>query len=80
MILDCFEHKCYFLFIKMEFQKIVNFLDTTFDDKDLPRIFTKNRLKFMVNQEEITMLTKKLESKHQCSDQIYVILVMCILL
>ena len=25
----------------MEFQKIVNFLDTTSDDKDLPRFFTK---------------------------------------
>ena len=24
----------------MEFQKIVNFLDTTFDDKDLPRFVT----------------------------------------
>ena len=64
----------------MEFQKIANFLDTTFDDKDLPRIVTKNGLKFMVNQEEITMLIKKLESKHQCSDQIYVILVMHIFL
>ena len=25
----------------MEFQKIANFLDTTFDDKDLPRFVTK---------------------------------------
>ena len=25
----------------MEFQKIVNFLDTTSDDKDLPRFVTK---------------------------------------
>ena len=25
----------------MEFQKIVNFLDTSCDDKDLPRFFTK---------------------------------------
>ena len=41
MILDCFEHKFYFLCIKMEFQKIVNFLDTTSDDKDLPRFVTK---------------------------------------
>ena len=55
-------HHC----IKMEFQKIVNFLDTTSDDKDLPRFVTKNGLKFMINQEEITMLIKKLESKHQC--------------
>ena len=27
--------------IKMEFQKLVNFLDTTSDDKDLPRFVTK---------------------------------------
>ena len=27
--------------MKMEFQKIVNFLDTTFDDKDLPKFLTK---------------------------------------
>ena len=66
MILDCFEHKMWHHCIKMEFQKIVNFLDTTSDDKDLPRFVTKNGLKFMINQEEITMLIKKLESKHQC--------------
>ena len=47
----------------MEFQKIVNFLDTTSDNIDL---LLKNGLKFMINQEEITMLTKKLELKHQC--------------
>ena len=29
------------LCIKIEFQKIVNFLDTTSDDKDLPRFVTK---------------------------------------
>ena len=36
MTLSCFE--C----IKMEFQKIVNVLDTNFDDKDLPRFVTRN--------------------------------------
>ena len=41
MILDCFGDKFYFLCIKMEFQKIVNFFDTTFDGKDLPRFVTK---------------------------------------
>ena len=41
MTLDCFKHKFYFLCIKMEFQKIVNFFDTTSDDKDLPRFVTK---------------------------------------
>ena len=49
--------------IKMEFQKIVNFLDTTSDDIEL---LLKNGLKFKINQEEIAMLIKKLESKHQC--------------
>ena len=43
---DCFEHnfidyKFYFLCIKMEFQKITNFLNATSDDKDLPRFVTK---------------------------------------
>ena len=50
----------------MGFQKTVNLLDETFDDKDLPRFVTKNGLKFMINQKEITMLIKKLELKHQC--------------
>ena len=45
MILVCFEHKFYFLCIKSESQKIVNFLDTTSDDKDLPRFVTKNWIK-----------------------------------
>ena len=84
MTLDCFEwnfiehEMCHC--IKMEFQIIVNFLDTTSDDKDLPKFVTKNGLKSMINQEEITVLTKKLELKHQCEDQIYVILMMPILL
>ena len=34
----------------MGFQKTVNLLDATFDDKDLPRFVTKNGLKFMINQ------------------------------
>ena len=50
----------------MEFQKIVNFLDTTSDDKDLPKFVTKNGLKFVINHKKIMMLIKKLESKHQC--------------
>ena len=48
----------------MEFQKIV-LLDTTSDNKDLPRFVTKNGLKFMTSQKKITALTKKLELKHQ---------------
>ena len=50
----------------MEFQKIVNSLDTTSDNKDLPKFVTKNGLRFMINHKEIMMLIKKLESKHQC--------------
>ena len=60
MILDCFEHKMQHHCIKIEFEKIANFLDKTSDDKDLPRFVTKNELKFMINQEEITILIKKL--------------------
>ena len=41
MILDCFQHKFCFLCLKMEFKKIVNFLDTTSDDKDLPKFVMK---------------------------------------
>ena len=65
MTRDCFEYKFYFLCIKTEFKKFVNFLNTPSDDKDLPRFVTKLGLKFMVNQEEITMLINKLELKHQ---------------
>ena len=39
----------------MEFQKIVNLLDTISGNKD-----------FMINHKEITMLINKLELKHQC--------------
>ena len=65
MILDCFENTMYHHCVKMEFQKIVNFLDTPSDDKDLSRFVTKNGLKFMISQKEITILIKKLELKHQ---------------
>ena len=42
----------------MEFQIIVNFLDIESDDKNFPNLLLKNGLKFMINKEEITMLTK----------------------
>ena len=41
MILDCFKYEFYFLCIKMGFQKIVNFLDATSDNKGLPKFVTK---------------------------------------
>ena len=57
----------------MEFQKIVNFLDTTSNEsserfplKDLPKFFPTKWIDVYDQLEEITMLTKKLESKHQC--------------
>ena len=40
-ISDCFEYKVYFFCIKWNFKEIVNFLDTTSDDKDLQRFATK---------------------------------------
>ena len=52
--------------MKIEFQKIVNLLDRNPDDKDLPKFVTKNGLKFIINQDKITMSTKKLELKLQC--------------
>ena len=64
----------------MEFQNIVNFLNTN-SDENLPRFITKkNGLKSMINQEDIRMLQTKLELKHQCKDLIYVIILMHILL
>ena len=49
----------------MEFQKIVNLLDTAPDDKDLPRFVTEkwNEVS-MINQKKIKTLTNKLELKH----------------
>ena len=46
----------------MEFLKIVNLFDTTFDDQNF---LLKNGLKLIVNQKKNTMLTKKLELKQQ---------------
>ena len=50
----------------MEFQKIINSLDTASDDKDLPRFVTKKWIKVYDQQRKITMSTKKLELKLQC--------------
>ena len=41
MTLNYFEHICNFYCIKMEFQKIVNFLDTAPNDKNIPKFATK---------------------------------------
>ena len=63
--------------MRLEFQKIINLLDISSDDKGL---LLKNGMKYTINQKIITMLIKKLELKHQFLDQIYVILVRRILL
>ena len=45
----------------MEFQKIVNLLDTTSDDKDLPRFVTKKRIEVHDKSgEKIKIITRKL--------------------
>ena len=51
----------------MKFQKIVNLLDATSDDEDLPRVFTKKWIEvYDQSGKKIAVLTKKLELKHQC--------------
>ena len=50
----------------MEFKKFVNLLDTTSDDKDLPRFVTKKWIEVYDQSQGVTMLIKKLELKHQC--------------
>ena len=52
--------------IKMEFQKIQIFLTQPLMIKIYQDLLLKNASEFMINQEEITMLIKKFESKHQC--------------
>ena len=49
--------------MKMEFQKIVNFLDTTSDDKDLPRfeVYDQSGGNYNVNK-EIRITTSMLRS------------------
>ena len=54
------------LCIRMEFQKITNFLDTTFDDKYLPRFVTEEWIEVYDQSGGITMLIQKLKSKRQC--------------
>ena len=42
----------------MEFQKIVNLLDITSDNKDLPRYVTKKWIEVYDNQKKITILIR----------------------
>ena len=47
----------------MEFQKIVNFLDTTFDDKDLPRFVTRKWIEVYDQSEKDYNVNKKVRIK-----------------
>ena len=50
----------------MEFQKFVNLFDTTFDDKDLPRFFTKKWIEVYDQSEKNYSVNKQTRIKHQC--------------
>ena len=47
----------------MEFQKIVNFLDTTSDDKDLPRFVTKKWIEVYDQSEKNCNVNKEIRIK-----------------
>ena len=64
----------------MEFQKIINSLDTTSDDKDLPKFVTKKWIEVYDQLEKNYIVNKEIRIKIPCLDLIYVILVMRILL
>ena len=64
----------------MEVQKIINLLDITSDDKDLPRYVTKKWIEVYDQSEKNYKVNKEIRIKHQCLDQIYVVLMMRILL
>ena len=66
--------------IKLEFQKIANFLNTTSDDKDLPRFVTKKWIEIYDQSEKNYIVNKEIRNKTSMLDQIYAILVMRILL
>ena len=63
MTLDCFEHKMWHHCIKREFQKIANFLNTTSDDKDLPRFVTKTWIEVYDQPEENCNVNKEIRIK-----------------
>ena len=51
----------------MEFQKITNFLDTVFDDKDLSWFVTKKWIEVCdLSEKTYEVNKKKMELKHQC--------------
>ena len=63
MTLNCFEHKMYSPFIQMEFQKILNLLDSTSEDKDLPRFVTKKWIEVYDQSEKNYNVSKEIRIK-----------------
>ena len=63
MSLDCFDHKCNSYCIKVEFEKIVNFLDTTPNDKNLPKFATKKWIEFFDQSERNYSPNKEIRIK-----------------
>ena len=62
MNVNFIEYIFYFLCIKIEFQKIANFLDKTSDDKDLPTFATKKWIEVYDKSKKKTInQIKKLE-------------------
>ena len=47
----------------MEFQKFINLLNTTFDDKDLPRFVTKKWIEVYDQSEKNDSINKKIRIK-----------------
>ena len=64
----------------MEFQKIVNFLNATSNDKDLPRFVTKKRIKVYDQSEGNYNAKKEIRIKTLMLRSVYVIILMHILL
>ena len=50
----------------MEFQKLVNLLDSTSDDKDLPRFVTKKWMEVCDQSGRDYRINKEFRIKHQC--------------
>ena len=50
----------------MEFQKIVNFLDATFDNKDLPTLVTKKWIEVYDQSEGNYNVNKEIRIKTSC--------------
>ena len=75
MTLNCFEHKMQRHCIRMESHKIVNFFDTTFDDKGLSRfikVYDQSEKNYSVNK-EIRIKTPMLRSDLCDSSDAYIV-------